>query len=128
MQTKPPICTYCEKEAVLRSSKCIYGSDYGPIWYCLHCGAFVGCHRGTEKPLGLPAKGALRKLRKQTHVAFDLLWKPYRGVAFMSRSKAYSWLAEELGIGKDQCHIGMFMEERCRKALDLAVLANKQRV
>ena len=37
----------------------------------------------------------------------------------MSRTAAYVWLSEKLGIPTELCHVGMFDEETCRRALDI---------
>ena len=43
------------------------------------------------------------------HAAFDPLWKSGQ----MSRSKAYSLLAQKMGLPKSETHIGMFDVEQC---------------
>ena len=80
----------------------------------------MGCHKANEeyghdgtKPLGTMANGDLRELRVRVHGFFDGLWRS--GV--VSRTEAYEWLSEELGIVPDLCHVGMFDEETCRRAL-----------
>jgi hypothetical protein len=48
------ICPYCERAAVfVEDSSLVYRKDYGPIWYCKPCQAWVGCHDGTRKPLAI---------------------------------------------------------------------------
>jgi hypothetical protein len=37
---------------------------------------------------------------------------------WMTRDKAYEWLAETLEITKDECHIGMFDESMCKRVIE----------
>ena len=53
MSRKPVICLYCEQPATFRpTSSHVYARDYGPLWECRECKAWVGCHKGTKQPLG----------------------------------------------------------------------------
>lgn len=108
------ICPYCDCEAALVDSSVVYGKSYGWMYLCEPCGAYVGCHRGTTNPLGTPASEQLRHARRSAHTIFDPLWKD--GV-FKSRKNAYRWLADELDLTFDKCHIAMFDIEQCRKAV-----------
>ena len=36
-----------------------------------------------------------------------------------TREAAYKWLAEQLNIPIDDCHVGLFREGRCREAIAL---------
>lgn len=111
-------CHYCSNPAQLVNGKQIYPfrTDLAALkfWRCAPCNAWVGCHPGTEKPLGILAKAELRKLKSQVHAAFDPTWRNKK----RSRTAAYRWLAEGLGISGAKCHIGMFTEDMCRKALE----------
>lgn len=109
-------CDYCGRDAVLTPTREIYnGRDFGWAWRCLPCGAWVGCHKGTKKPLGRLANSELREWKKNAHAAFDPLWQEVG----MSRPGAYSWLASRLGIESSQCHIGMFNVETCKQVVTL---------
>lgn len=105
------LCQYCGRPAkFFASSAQIYnGRDYGPVWACLPCDARVGCHRGTQKPLGSLANAELRGARETAHREFDPIWK--RG--YMTRNEAYTELARRLQIPKHKCHIGQFGIEMC---------------
>ena len=47
------ICDYCGRPARLINSSMVYnGQDYGMIYYCHECEAWVGVHKGTDEPLG----------------------------------------------------------------------------
>ena len=115
----PPICPKCGKEAELVDSKIVYGKSYGPIWYCgcEKSGVYVGCHGGTERPLGTMADASLREFRKDAHKAFDPIWKNNTP---LKRWQAYSWLASKMGISRKDCHIAMFDEEQCKEVIKLS--------
>ena len=86
------------------------------FYLCPACGAYVGCHPGTTRALGRLANADLRAAKSRVHAAFEPLWKT--GL-FRSRRNAYAWRAREMGIDPDECHVGMFDEERCKKALEV---------
>ena len=121
-------CPYCGKKAVFMTSKEYYGKDYGTnLYMCYPCDARIGTHQRTANPLGTMAKPELRKLRMEVHRLFDPMWKPkYKGngKSQMTRSEAYRWLMDTMGIEKAKAHIGMFDEEQCRKLI--AVLEQKK--
>lgn len=112
---KIPICPYCKKESVLTDSIVIYGKSYGWIYLCKPCNAYVGCHRGGsgKQPLGRLANAELRAWKNKAHNSFDPIWKS----GMMNRSRAYSWLADKMGLPKKKCHIGMFGIEQCQKVV-----------
>ena len=114
-----PICQHCENHSVLTDGSVIYPHrpDLGHklFYHCAPCGAFVGCHPGTTTPLGSLANAPLRAIRQQAHQAFDPIWKSGE----MPRSQAYHWLAKELGLGNNDCHIGMFTEPTCRRVIEI---------
>lgn len=112
-------CDYCHKPAELVDSEEIYGRSYNQnMWRCKPCQAWVGCHKGTDKPLGRLANAELRKWKMKVHDVFDPIWK---GRAGKARKTAYQWLANELGIKYRDCHIGMFNIERCQKAVKICL-------
>ena len=59
--------------------------------------------------------------RAEAHTAFDPLWQQSGG---MSRNAAYRWLAEELGMNREDCHMSLFDEETCRRVV--GVCAQKE--
>lgn len=117
-------CPYCGGAPVLVDSSEIYGRSYGKMWLCRPCKAYVGVHRGTTTPLGRLANAELREWKKKAHDVFDQLWKGYMGKhpPRMSRPEAYAWLAAELGIAVEDCHIGMFNCRMCQLTIDLVDL------
>lgn len=111
---KAPACPYCGSPSRLADSQLVYGGrSYGPIYICQRwpdCDSYVGCHPGTNHPLGRLANPQLRKSKRAAHAAFDPLW---RGGLMVSRQEAYLWLSHKLGIPASKCHIGMFDVEQC---------------
>lgn len=108
-----PTCQYCGAGAWL------IGGKYGYVWKCDPCGARVGCHPGTKRPLGHLANAELRSARMAAHDAFDPRWK---GQPSGVRSEAYEWLAEQLKIARDDCHIALFDLEQCRRVVELCAV------
>jgi len=112
-------CPYCGNDAELVGGDVVY--PHRPdladkkIWRCVPCDARVGCHPETTKPLGRLANGPLRRAKMDAHAAFDPIWQ--RGE--MKRGDAYGWLATQLGIAKEDCHIGMFDLRQCNKVVEI---------
>lgn len=109
-------CPYCQGWCKLHTT------GYGPVWACTPCDARVGCHKGTTQPLGTPANAELRTLRMNAHAAFDPLWKrkAQRGTARKeARFAGYMWLARELKMEPNLCHIGMMGPEDCKRVIAL---------
>lgn len=117
-------CPYCGKPARLIESWQFYGfnHNYGMMYICYECEAWVGCHRNTCKSLGRLANKELREWKKEAHKYFDPLWKKKMEQGHsknFSRTSAYKWLAIELGIEVQDCHIGMFDVENCMRVVDI---------
>ena len=108
-------CDYCGRKCDYVDSSAIYGKSYGMIYICWPCDAYVGVHKGTDKPLGRLADSALRLWKRQAHDAFDPLWKygRFRG----RRNAAYAWLAEKMGLPIEETHIGMFDVQQCKQVI-----------
>lgn len=110
-----PICPYCNQFSELVTGKTIYPHRKDlyklKFFLCEPCDAYVGCHGTSEQPLGRLANASLRKAKSAAHRAFDPIWKQKH----MSRSKAYKWLSNVLGIEAKDCHIGMFDEDQCSR-------------
>ena len=90
-------------------------------WLC-GCGAYVSCHRGTAIPMGRPANGRTRAWRIKAHAALDHRWMRFGGktnkhTITRARPKAYAWLAAQLGLTLDKCHIGLFDEAMCQRVI-----------
>jgi hypothetical protein len=93
------------------------------VYACLPCDAFVGCHKqgDNKKSKGTLTNQCLRNLRRQAHALFDPMWKAYqqhrKATRYSSRNLAYSWLAKEMGMTKDECHIGMLRDEDVKRII-----------
>lgn len=113
---KEVFCPYCKGQARFMSSKEFYGRDYGSnIYVCRPCDAYVGTHKGSATPLGTLANGVTRQWRMNAHNWFDSLWKR----KIMSRSRAYQWMRENMGLTAEEAHIGRFNAEQCDKLIQL---------
>lgn len=135
---KPPPevrCPYCGQDAVLHlnSSAFYRGRDYGPLWACEPCGAWVGTHKNSPRhyPLGRLADAYLRAAKREVHKVFDPLWQAKMErtgcSATKARDAAYDWLAKELGIEVNKCHMGKFDLETCRRAHEICLRYYKTR-
>lgn len=122
MSKKAPECPYCGCKSKLVKGDVIYPHRqdlYKLNFYMCeynHDRAYVGCHKGSSNPLGRLASAELRKLKSEAHQAFDPIWRQ----KYMTRSEAYQWLADSLGIPKPHCHIGMFDESTCKRVYTLS--------
>jgi len=126
MKNNNPICLYCNKPSEKVTGREVYPHRrdlYNKIFYrCVPCGAYVGCHPGTDRPLGRLANAELRKAKSEAHSLFDPLWKSGQ----LSRGSAYHWLQKQLGISQKECHIGMFSLELCQKAIEACKKRNQE--
>lgn len=118
------ICPYCDKQATLLTGKEVYNhrKDLWDLqfWACIDCDARVGCHKsGTgTSPLGRLANAELRRAKSIAHKSFDRVWRKGKD-KLMSRTLAYSWLAEQLCIPVEDCHIGMFNLDQCKNVVSI---------
>lgn len=116
---KEMLCPYCGEHAELVGGHVVY--PHRPdlrarwFWLCRPCGAYVGCHKGTISPLGRLANAELRAAKIVAHAAFDRLWNGTN----LRRKDAYRMLAHRMGIPAEECHIGMFDAEQCRRVIDV---------
>ena len=110
------ICPYCHVPTEYKNSIEVYGVDYGMIYYCPQCGAYVGVHKGTDRAKGRLANAELRRCKIEAHRYFDELYK--RGL--MKRREAYKWLSDQLGLPPKYTYIGMFNPETCAKVVDVS--------
>lgn len=92
------------------------------MWLC-PCGAYTGCHEGTERPKGRPAAKATRAARMDAHAAFDRLWQAKQRREGISKTKArgagYKWLGEQLGLDPKDCHVGEMDAATARRVVEL---------
>lgn len=92
------------------------------MWLC-SCGAYTGCHAGTDQPLGRPAGPETRRARQDAHAAFDRLWEAKMKRDQISKTKArgagYLWLAGQLDLDPEECHIGSMTAAYARRVVDV---------
>lgn len=109
----PDVCEHCGGACKIVNNTEIYGREYGEWpWavLCTGCRAYVGLHPFTGIPLGTLATPEIRRARSAAKDAFNPIWQSGR----MSRTQAYSWLAQALDIDDvEKCHIGWFGVEQC---------------
>ncbi|ADV02232.1 zinc-finger-containing protein [Alicycliphilus denitrificans] len=112
----PERCHYCGRAVELVSNEVIYGRVFGwPLTYrCKGCRARVGCHPGTDLPLGTLADDATMRARRAAHDAFDPLWQGKGGKA---RSRAYQALAK--AMGQTKAHISWMDAPACAKVVQI---------
>jgi hypothetical protein len=60
----------------------------------------------------------LARARMMAHKAFDPKWESGK----MSRNEAYHWLAKELKIPKEQCHMMLMDEATCLEVVRLCTV------
>lgn len=128
---KPEICRYCGGIVRLVPASGIYGKTAAArlglsreyLYQCQNCGARVGCHRGTTRPLGNVANEALRSKRIEAHRIFDGYWRHHR----ISRSTAYSWLAKQMGLPRRKTHIGSFEMDQCQRVIRLCTKQKEEK-
>ena len=121
-------CDYCANPAELVTGDAIYPHrpDLSGKWFwrCEPCGAYVGTHQNSKEhqPLGRLANAELRAAKVRAHAAFDPLWTQAMDSRNWSKTKArhaaYRWLADQLGIHRTDCHIGMFDVALCKRTVE----------
>jgi hypothetical protein len=132
--TLAPLCLECGTRSVLTDGREVYPHRpdlFDRLYYrCRACGASCGTHRGTDRPLGSPAGGETKRARAAAHAIFDPLWQAKIRRDGCSKSKArnagYQWLAEQLGMPKAKCHIGMMDEATARRVVEVCRAARKR--
>lgn len=119
------MCPYCGKPAEAAEGRSIY--PHRPdlalkhFWSCQGCDAYVGCHVNGWRPLGRLANAELRSWKGKAHDVFDVMWRAKwrrdHCDKHVARNAAYAWLAVELGITREACHIGEFDVEACKRVV-----------
>lgn len=57
----------------------------------------------------------LAQLRQEAHRSLDVYWE----FGWVTRGEAYALLAQRLGVPLENCHIGMFDEAECERAIEV---------
>lgn len=122
MKYIPTICRYCGGKITLTAARTVYGDavyrlglEHEKIYLCQNCNARVGCHKGTDRPLGNVANEVLRLKRMETHSVFDAFWRSHG----MTRTGAYKWLAQKMELPEKHTHIGSFEMDACEQVIGL---------
>jgi hypothetical protein len=124
------VCQYCLKPAELVTGAAVHPKlpllRSKQFWHCAPCKAWVGCKPGTQQPIGTLANRELRVWRLNAHNLFDPLWsRPLtrhpdtQGRGQFTRTAAYEWLREVMGLSEEECHIEMMNVEQCKKVVKL---------
>ena len=111
----PTICHLCGGTVRLVDKAKFYGGrSFGwPLAYvCCSCSARVGCHPGTDIPLGSLADRQTTAARSAAHAAFDPIWQ---GKGKDARRRAYGSLAKALGL--ESAHISWLNSGQCADAI-----------
>lgn len=128
----PVTCADCGSPMELRNSR--FGRFYGCTRFPV-CRGTHGAHQQDGRPLGIPANAATKQARVEAHDALDQLWweapalyelpndQRMRGplvkrLRRVARTRAYRWLAEQLGIDPKRCHVGEMDEATCRRVVE----------
>lgn len=61
---------------------------------------------------------SLTRLKDQAHKYFDMLWK-YK---YISRSEAYEWLSQQLGVEEPKAHMSKMDKDMCKKVVENAIM------
>lgn len=111
-------CDQCGSEQVsLTTNAAVYGREYGDwphIYLCLRCRAWVSTERGTTTPRGKMVGNDGHQARSRAHAAFDPIWRDRK---IMSRKDAYAWLAEQMHMTAEECHIGLMGVSECESVV-----------
>lgn len=119
----PTTCPHCNSRVELVNNEIVYGRPYGDwpwMFLCTAaaCRAYVGLHPFTDIPLGTLADKRTREARQRAKAAFNPLWSSATHKRRDARSKAYAWLARQLGIKMRECHIGWFDVATCERVVE----------
>ncbi|WP_258081898.1 DUF3268 family zinc-finger domain-containing protein [Xanthomonas arboricola] len=123
-RSNPRPCPYCGHDDELVTGREVYPHRPDlfakPLWACMPCRAWSGCHPGTEKRMGRLANAETRQLKMRAHEAFDPRWKS----GGMKRKDAYAWLRERTGLDARECHIGWMSDADLRRVIEICEGAN----
>jgi hypothetical protein len=130
------ICPYCKGKTEFVNSEEVYKKNFGMIYLCGDCQAWVGVHEGTDQALGRLANAELREWKKKAHYWFDAVFangfinrifpEYFEGVS--NREKAYWWLAKSMHLPRPECHIGMFDVAQCEEVVRICQQAFKENI
>ena len=102
-------CPYCHKSHIKLMTQIEFWKkdfDGGKLYVCQNCEARVGCHKGTDMPMGPLSDEECRQLRMEIHKIIDSKWSTKE-----QRQKVYEELAIKYG---KPFHIGWLDKNRAR--------------
>lgn len=112
-------CPFHHGEPRLISDHLVYGQSYGgKMWVCEcfpSCEFRVGCHRGSDTPMGQMCDNATRQARQAAHQVFDQLWTQ----GWLKRNQAYDLLKRRMGSEKN-VHIAESDIGECTRIAQIA--------
>lgn len=103
------------------------GTGIESLWMCIPCWAWTRRAHHEYQPTNTVAVAVDRKRRRHAHRWLDEMWRTapaFRRAA--ARVQAYRWLAGEMGVAEEECHIGLFTGDRLRQALTICIAANRR--
>ena len=115
----PVECPHCRSNVRIANNSEIYrGRSFGDwpwVYVCEgpECMAYVGMHPYTAIPLGILATEEMREYRKRAKSLFNPIWQNGK----RTRTEAYRWLANLMGLEPGDCHFGMFDVQQCKEAI-----------
>lgn len=115
------VCRFCKGPVYIVTGKEIY-NHREDLWHkkfhlCFDCWAYVGTHDHSGVPFGTLADQSTRAARNSAHRIFDKRWKNSK--TKNARYNEYKWLAEQLNLSIDECHIGLFDVDQCNLVIEL---------
>lgn len=120
------LCQECGQAAGMVDGRAIYPHRpdlFAKMFWRCDCGAYVGCHPGTIIALGTPCGPETRAARNAAHAALDPLWRrkiQRDGVPrHEARGAAYAWLADQLSMRPEDCHIAMMDQATARRVVEV---------
>ncbi|WP_242996567.1 zinc-finger-containing protein [Lacrimispora amygdalina] len=113
-------CPYCKAKAILRPASVVYGSTLKEkgrhLYLCTNwpaCDAYVSAHKSSLLPMGTLANGDLRHKRIMAHRALSA----FQRHGHMETWAVYLWLQMQLGLSREEAHIGRFSAEQCEQVI-----------
>lgn len=94
------------------------------FWGCTRyplCKVVHGAHPD-GRPLGTPTDKEGKQARIAAHDEFDAMIRERN----WGRTGAYIWLARQMGLQKEDCHIGAFDKEQCMRVVEIVKAARKR--
>lgn len=70
---------------------------------------------GRQRHRKRPAEKQLAARRIMAHQAFDPIWQSGE----MTRAEAYAWLADEMMMPREKCHMEQMSVEQCDRVIEI---------